>query len=68
MIDELLPRIERAQAAGAVVLLKWDGEREHRRCTIVISRKDTDYVWRSDTGDLAQALAVALAEYEAGHG
>jgi hypothetical protein len=67
MIDELIPQIEEIQAQGAVVLLKWDGERTHSRCTVVVTRRDTDFVWRKDSDNLAATLAEALSEYRAKH-
>lgn len=67
MIDALLPGIENVRAQGALVLLKWDGERTHRRCTVVITRQDTDFVWRRDTDDIGSVLLDALTEYEACH-
>lgn len=67
MIDTLIPRIEEIQAEGAVVLLKWDGERTSNRCTVVVTRRDTDYVWRKDCSNIAMTLAEALTEYRAKH-
>lgn len=67
MSDRFIPQIEAAQAQGAVVLLKWDGERPNLRCTIVITRQDTDYVWRKDCEGVAAGLAEALQDYEAKH-
>ena len=67
MIDSLIPQIEEARSEGALVLLKWDGERTHRPCTVVVTRQDTDYVWRKDCADIAFTLAEALAEYRASH-
>ena len=67
MLDELIPLIEQARMQGAVVLLKWDGERTRNRCTVVISRQDTDYMWRQDTEDIAGTLAAGLAKYQAKH-
>lgn len=64
-IDALLPRIEAARDRGAIVLVKWDGERTSRRCAIVISHSSSDFVWRLDTDQPEQALAAALAEFEA---
>jgi hypothetical protein len=34
MIDELIPQIEEISAQGAIVLLRWDGERKQRRVII----------------------------------
>lgn len=67
MIDALIPLIEEASSEGAVVILKWDGERTHNRCTIVVARHDTDYVWRKDCVDVASTLAEAMSEYRANH-
>lgn len=67
MIDSLIPQIEELQAQGAIVLLKWDGERARNRCTVVVTRQDTDYVWRKDCDDIAAVLAEALSEYKARH-
>lgn len=68
MIDSLIPQIEELQAQGAMVLLKWDGERTQARCTVVVSRDDTDYVWRKDCDDIVSTLAEALREYKTKHG
>jgi len=67
MIDQLVPQIEEVQAQGAVVLLKWDGERTQNRCTVVITRHDTDYVWREDCSDIAATLVEALSQYRTRH-
>ena len=67
MLDELIPQIEQLQGEGAVVLLKWDGERMQGRCTVVITRQSTDYVWRKDCDNVAATLVEALAEYRARH-
>jgi hypothetical protein len=67
MLDQLVPLIEEAAAQGAIVLLKWDGERTSKRGTVVITRRDTDYVWRKDTDDIDGTLAEGLAEYRARH-
>jgi len=67
MIDSLLPQIEEARSEGAVVVLKWDGERKQNHCTVIVSRQDTDYVWRKDCIDIASVLVEALADYKAHH-
>jgi hypothetical protein len=67
MMNELISQIEEARAQGAVVLLKWDGERTELACTVMILRKDTAYVWRRDCDDMAVALAEALSDYRARH-
>ena len=67
MIDELIPQIEQIRAEGAVVLLKWDGERSANRTTAVITRQSTDYVWLKDSDNLPLTLQEALQEYRAKH-
>jgi hypothetical protein len=50
-----------------LVLLKWDGERAGKRHTVVITRADTDFVWRQDSDDMAASLDCALTDYRAAH-
>lgn len=63
MLDDLLPEIEHLRAEGAVVLLKWDGMRQRNRCTVVITRHDTDYIWRHDSDDIVAALMTGISSY-----
>ena len=67
MLDELIPHVEEVQAEGAVVLLKWDGERSPVGCSVVVTRQNTNYVWRKDTDDIVATLAEALVDYRARH-
>lgn len=67
MLDALIPQIDELRAQGAVVLLKWDGERKGQACTIVISRQDTDYFWRQDVDSIAAGLESALHDYKTRH-
>lgn len=67
MLDGLVPQIEDLQAQGAVVLLKWDGERSHERCTVLVTRKDTGYLWRKNCDDISKALAEAISDYKENH-
>ena len=67
MIDALIPRIEEARSEGAIVTLKWDGERTHNPCTVVVTRQDSNYVWRKDGADIGATLAEAMNEYTAAH-
>jgi len=67
VIDALIPVVEEAQAEGAIVVLKWDGERADSRCTVVVTRRDTDYAWRKDGLDIGTMLAEAMSEYKAAH-
>jgi hypothetical protein len=63
-VDALLQRIEAARALGALVLLKWDGERTNKVCTVVITHTGLDFVVRRDTDDLANSLSEVLDEFE----
>ena len=56
-----------AQAQGAIVVLKWDGERPNNRCTVVIARKDTNVVWRRECDDISRTLGEVLADYRSKH-
>jgi hypothetical protein len=66
-MDELPPLVEGLQAEGAVVLVKWDGERKAKRCTVVVSRQDTDYVFRHDSDNISASLRFAIEDYRAKH-
>ncbi|WOB06877.1 hypothetical protein [Piscinibacter gummiphilus] len=65
MLDELIPQIEQIQAEGAVVLLKWDGERKQNKCSVAILHPETDYIWRKDCEAIEAALVQGLADYRA---
>lgn len=67
MLDDLLPEVEQLRSEGAVVLLKWDGERKSQFYTVVITRRDTDYVWRTDTDNIAATLFEGLTHYRTQH-
>ena len=66
-LDIFLPLIEAAKSRGAVIVLKWDGERSQQSYTVVITRRGTDYLWRTDTDDICGALAEGLADYAEHH-
>jgi hypothetical protein len=67
MLDSFIGQLEECSAEGALVLLKWDGERAGKRHTVVITRADTDFVWRQDSDDMAASLDCALTDYRAAH-
>lgn len=67
MLDQLIPSIEAAKREGAIVLIKWDGERSTLQSTVAITRKDTDFVWRQDADDLFTALTQGLNAYRDRH-
>ena len=62
-IDALLPEIERMRGEGAIVLLKWDGERTADVTTIVITRGE--YFFRTDSDDIERTLRKGIADYRA---
>jgi hypothetical protein len=68
MLDQFLSTIADVQADGAVVLLKWDGQRSSNRFTVVITKFEADYVWRQDSDDMAQSLQEALKDYKTTQG
>lgn len=65
MIDQWLEQIEELRKVGAVVLLKWDGERSAAPYTVVITRANTGFVFRRDTTDLAGAIRDGIAAFQA---
>ncbi len=66
-LDSLTLEIEEVESDGAVVLVKWDGERESLRRTVVITRQNTDYIFRQDTEDIVGTLRDAIADYWGAH-
>jgi hypothetical protein len=67
VLDELLPLIENLQSRGAVVLLKWDGERSENRCTVLVTQPASGYTFRRDSDDISASLREAFADYRAKH-
>jgi hypothetical protein len=67
MIDSHIDEIGRIRDEGAIVIIKWDGARSQLRQTVVITRDDTDYVWRLDCDDIENALGEAIAAYRRAH-
>ena len=63
--ENYLTRIEAVRETGAVVLLKWDGERESDGCTVVLTHHSIDYAYRRDSSDMDELIASALDDYEA---
>ncbi|MEM9403820.1 MAG: hypothetical protein AAGA44_15215 [Pseudomonadota bacterium] len=62
-LDHLVADIESLQADGAVVLLKWDGERVSDKRTVVVFRPGADYTFRRDSDDIAESLQLAVDDY-----
>lgn len=67
MIDDFVPHIEAIQSEGAIVILKWDGGRRNKRCTVVVTRPDTDYVFHEDSNNIVNSLESALSDYRTKH-
>jgi hypothetical protein len=67
VIDEYIEEIQRMRDDGAVVIIKWDGERTTLQQTVAVNRPDTDYVWRKDCDDLASTLREAVLDYKRAH-
>lgn len=63
MSDDLLAAIERARKAGAVVLLKWDGQRTERVCTVMVTDPLIPFHFREDTDDVIGSLNEALRQF-----
>lgn len=62
-LDKLIADIEALEADGAIVLLKWDGERKSNKRTIVVFRPGSDYTFRRDSDDIAESLQLAVSDY-----
>jgi hypothetical protein len=60
-LDALVPEIEALREQGAVIMLKWDGERTSNRCTVVVSWPAGNDFWRKDGDDIVGMLREALA-------
>jgi len=57
-IDALLPEIDAARQRGAMVILKWDGERNRNVSTVVITHQESDFIWRNVVTALHEAIAA----------
>jgi hypothetical protein len=62
-IDALLPKIEAARERGALVIIKWDGERQANCCTVLLSHPEGDWAFRRDTDEPDAALREGLTEF-----
>lgn len=67
MLDQWIDEFEALRRAKAVVLLKWDGERAAQPYTFVLTRQETDFVFRRDADDLSAAIAEGIASFRAAH-
>lgn len=48
-----------------MVFIKWDGERDSNRKTVLIEKPGTEYLFRKDTDDIEAVLAEGIADYDA---
>ncbi len=68
MIDDLIPLISDLEKEGAIIVLKWDGERSKKTKNLLIMRNDTNFIFSTDTSDFTEALLLGINEYEKHHG
>lgn len=67
-LDNLVADIEALEEDGAIVLLKWDGERDFKKRTVVVQKPGSDYSFRRDSDDLVEALQAAIDDYRSTFG
>lgn len=63
-LEESLHEIDRLQDDGALVFIKWDGERERNKKTVLIEKPGTDYLLRRDTDDLISTIRDGVSDYD----
>lgn len=61
-IQSLLDDVQRLEDEGFVVFLKWDGERNSGKKTLIIQKPGTELFVRRDSDDMWGSLESALAE------
>lgn len=61
-IQSLLDDVQRLEDEGFLVFLKWDGERNSGKKTLVIQKPGTEVLVRRDSDDMWRSLESALAE------
>ncbi|WDE01485.1 hypothetical protein [Thalassomonas actiniarum] len=64
-LQKYIDELDRIQMEGAFVFIKWDGEREKNRKTVLIEKPDSNFLFRRDTDDLVTTLKEGIAEYDA---
>ena len=63
MDEAMMREIERSRQAGAVIILKWDGERSERIYTVILEHHAKQFMFRTDTDDMFSALQEALRQF-----
>ena len=61
---ELLTVCQKLEDEGLVVVLKWDGERETNKKTVVVSKPGSDFSFRMESDDLKHMLRMAVEAYQ----
>ena len=67
-LDILIADVEELEEDGAIILLKWDGERDSHKRPVIVQKPGSDYSFRRDTDDLAETLKAAIADYRLAFG
>lgn len=60
MDQDQITTIESLEAHGFVIILKWDGERDKQKRTVVITFPGTDHIFHRDTDDIDETLNEAI--------
>ena len=63
MNDELFEQIKRAQGAGAVIVIKFDGERTDLTGTVIITDPRWGFQFRRDSDQLLSAISEGLGAF-----
>lgn len=61
---EILTVCQKLEDEGLVVVLKWDGEREKNKKTVVVSKPGSNFSFRMDSDDLRHILDMAVEAYK----
>lgn len=64
LVSQLDALISDLEEKGFVVILKWDGERQKKKKTVLIMRSDLDDVVRIDADDMETGVLQAFEMLE----
>ena len=64
-INKYILELDRLQEDGALIFIKWDGERNSNRKTVLIEKPGIDYLFRRDTDNLTETIKDGIADYDA---
>ena len=62
-LENLLSDLEKIESDGAVIVIKWDGERTVNKRTVVVTKHEGGYSFRRDSDDVPRALQEAINDY-----